>query len=283
MPLWLWRLAMMGITIVTGLEYMEVRCGAALIQSGFNDASGINSDGTSHSPFNTGNLSLNGQGTGESGWAGPWSMSVGSAIVNSATTYEGDGAAAFFQNTAAADRTLAVAPTAPFSIDFRLMVPSVITRDVIFRLYDSGIANITSAIAVQLQVETDNQFRVLDGIEDSAGTGVATEATGLYLTPGTWHDVGVIVDPITRTWDFYLDGVHYNAPDPLGFRGVPVNLNSIQFLNEIASPAGSYIDAVTINTDLAPPPIPEPSISVMLALGLLSFAGRCTLKLRDQT
>lgn len=215
-----------------------------LATSGFNDATGLNSDGlTNNQPFKTGNVAGNAQGTGEPGWAGPWFMSVGSAVITNTVSYEGDGAIAFFQNTAAADRKMSVAPDASFEIDIRVMVPSTITRDVIFRVYDSGISSIVSAIGVQWSIGSDYTFSVGDGIGDTSNN---LENTGLKLTPGQWAQVTMIIDPVSRTWTFAVDGQQYNAPDPLGFRGNPVKLDSIQFLNENASPYGSYLDDVVI-------------------------------------
>lgn len=210
--------------------------------SGFNDASGLNSNGVANQPFNTGNVTVNGQGVGEPGWAGPWDTGE-SAIVTNSVSYEGDGSLAFFQNTSAADRKLSVVPTAPFQIDVRVMVPSTITRDVIFRVYDSGITNIVNAIAVQWAIGSDYFFFVLDGVGDTSNV---TENTGLKLTPGEWALVTVIIDPTSKTWTFAVNGQVYNAPDPLGFRGNPVKLDSIQYLNEIAAPFGSYLDEVVI-------------------------------------
>lgn len=285
MPRLFLRQAVFGTSMLALLAGIGGRVEAALIQSGFNDASGINSDGTTNSPFNTGNVSLHGQGGAEAGWAGSWRMSTGSAVVNSATKFEGDGAAAFLQNTAAADRTLAAAPTNPFSISFRLLLTAAPNRDFIFRAYDSGIASIFSAIAVQWAINPDLQLAVLDGVEDSVQTGgTYAENTGMFLTINEWHELTTIIDPVSRTWNVALDGVLFAPPDPLGFRGVPVNINSIQFLNEIAAPNGSFVDAVTVNTDLTPPPppVPEPSVSVLAALGLLAFAARRRMSPRQQ-
>ncbi len=215
-----------------------------LATSGFNDASGLNANGSLNSPFNTGNVTVNGQGTGEPGWAGNWFLSTGAAVVTNSASYEGDGSLAFFQNTAAADRKLSVAPTTPFQIDIRVMVPSTITRDVIFRVYDSGISNIVNAIGVQWSIGADYTFSVGDGIGDTSNN---VENTGLKLTPGEWANVTVVIDPVSRTWTFAVNGQQYNAPDPLGFRGNPVKLDSIQYLNENASPYGSYLDDVVIS------------------------------------
>jgi len=228
-----------GVTneVFTHIDYLAT--------SGFNDASGLNSDGVANKPFNTANVSPNGQGVGEPGWAGGWFMSTGSAVVTNAASYEGDGSLAFFQNTAAADRKLSVAPNTPFEIDIRVMVPSTITRDVIFRVYDSGIPNIVNAIGIQWSIGSDYSFSVSDGIGDTTNN---VENTGIKLTPGQWAQVTVIIDPVSRTWTFAVNGQFYNAPDPLGYRGNPAKLDSIQFLNENATPYGSYLDDVVIRS-----------------------------------
>jgi hypothetical protein len=244
---------------------------ADVIRSGFNDAAGINADGGANgSPFNVGNVPLGGQGAGEPGWAGPWYATTGSSRVGP-VAFEGDGAAAFFQDTAGAGRQLARAPTNPFSVNIRMMVPGEVTRDVIFRVYDSSVSDIFQAIAVQWVVGPDYTFSVLTGTEDACPTGACPYAnTGLTLTPGVWADVGVLVDPVARTWRFGVDGVWYDGT--MGFRGTPDRLDAIEFLNEIAAPNGAYLDAVVIDTDpLAATAVPEPTALVAVVAGLFGL------------
>ena len=70
-----------GIALTILFILAPARAGADIIQSGFNDAAGTNSDGiVNNSPFNINNP-LGGQGAGEPGWAGPWQMTTGSAFV----------------------------------------------------------------------------------------------------------------------------------------------------------------------------------------------------------
>jgi hypothetical protein len=255
------------------MALMAGTANAQIIQSGFNDVSGINGDGVpNNSPFNTADAPLGGQGASEPGWAGPWHNNGGGIV--SQTAFEGDGAAAFFQNTAGTVRALGRAPANPFSIDVRLMIPQAVTRDVLFRIWDGGIVDIFRAIGVQWQVESDLGFYVLDGTENSCTTGQCNlESTGMRLTPGVWHLVRVEIDPASRTWDFSVDGVRYAAPDPLGFRGQPTRLDRIEYLNEIAAPGGSYLDAVVINI------VPEP-LGLLWLGGLIGSRRICRARLR---
>lgn len=238
-------LFMHGSRLISGLLVLAAVGCQPSFQSGFNDVSGINGDRKADQlPFNTGGVSIQNQGAGEPGWEAPWFLSTGTATVQSAVKFEGDGAAAFFNNTAAADRKLDTPLLEPFSVETRIMIPGTITRDVIFRVYDSALKqNIVNAIAVQWAVFPDRSFRVLDGIGNTSNN---TEDTGLKLTPGVWHKVTVVIDPVAKTWTFAVDDTVYDAPDPLGFRGAPVNLDSVQFLNEISAPDGSYLDAVVV-------------------------------------
>ena len=150
------------------------------------------------------------------------------------------------------------------------MVPQSVTRDVILRVFDSSLSDF-AAIGAQWQVGSDLMFYVVDGTENSCPTGLCgLENTGLSLTPGVWHLVQVDIDPTARTWNFFVDGVRYNAPDPLGFRGQPTSLDGIEYLNEIAAPSGSYLDAVTVNTSLNTA-VPEPSSCAILAVGVFAL------------
>jgi hypothetical protein len=250
---------------------------ASVASSGFNDVTGINGDGILNNlPFNISGASLQGQGIGEPGWAGPWQLSVaGSGIVNNAVTYEGDGAAAFFANTAVASRILSAPQTGGLDVSIALMAPGAITRDILFRVMDSSIPNIFQAIAVQWQVESDGHFYVLGGTGNSAPTGDAKLLdTGLFLQPGVWAEVDVIINFAAQTWTFAVDGAFYRSPTPLGFRGQPSRLDEIQYVNEISVPSGSYLDAVVIQTVAAPPSV------IPFGLGSLAAAVVARLKAR---
>src|SRR5690242_3531805 len=65
--------------------------------SGFNDASGLNSDAIPNSPFTIGQT-VDGRGAGEPGWSTLWTVQQGGAVgggehalVLSAAAHEGDG------------------------------------------------------------------------------------------------------------------------------------------------------------------------------------------------
>src|SRR4051794_9926886 len=70
---------------------------AMVAQSGFNDAAGINSNITQDSPYTLGQT-VDGRGSEEPGWAGPWSISRGggaggteAGTAQAAAAFEGDG------------------------------------------------------------------------------------------------------------------------------------------------------------------------------------------------
>src|SRR6478672_3015146 len=79
---------------------------AVVAISGFNDATGVNSDPTPNSPYDLNNSSLAGQGASEPGWLGPWTVGSFAAAVRGTTTFEGDGAV-FMAGTSQPTRTLA--------------------------------------------------------------------------------------------------------------------------------------------------------------------------------
>jgi hypothetical protein len=115
------------------------------------------------------------------------------------------------------------------------------------------------------QVESDGDFYVVDGTGNSASTGEAVlRNTGFVLEPGVWADVTLTINFPAQTWTFSVNSVPYQAPGWLGFRGQPTRLDEIQFVNEIAAPDGSYLDAVVLQT------VPAPASVVLLGLGLLA-------------
>jgi hypothetical protein len=234
---------------------------AQTVRAGFNDATGINSDGLSNnSPYNVANAALGGQGAGESGWAGPWATSLAVPVVGG-VSFEGDGAA-FFQGSSGAGRTLQQPMTGITSIQLRMMIPlsSVSGNGVGIYITQSNNTNTFLRIGPQWQAAANGHFNVIDGIENGAVTGeAAVEDTGFLWTAGTWHNVRIEINTVTRTWDFFVDEQHYNAPDPLGYRGNPAYLDDFGYFNEINGPNGSYLDAVVIQ------PVPEPGLIIGVA------------------
>jgi hypothetical protein len=108
-------------------------------------------------------------------------------------------------------------------------------------------------MAAQLSVQPDFEIVAVDGFCDFADDDcVNLEPTGMFLTQGQFHTISIEVDPAGKTWGLLLDGVRYNAPDPLDFRGAPTQLDTIGYLNEISSPNGSYLDSIVVGP-LTPP------------------------------
>src|SRR5262245_48079486 len=59
--------------LAESLEQRLLLAAADIVQSGFNDVTGINGDGLANQlPYSTANAALDGQGAGETGWAGLW-------------------------------------------------------------------------------------------------------------------------------------------------------------------------------------------------------------------
>ncbi len=228
-----------------------------IASAGFNDAAGLNSNPTPNSPYNVNNAPLNGQGGGEPGWIGPWQGGVGAPTLVSSPTFEGDGAA-FFQGTAEAVRNLLLPPSGFVSIQLAVRVPSVPppgSIGVTFRFRQSNIADPNVGIGPSGFLRADGHVMVQNGS--------SLQDTGMTWFPGTWYTVRMDADQATRTWSFFFNGVRYGAP--LAFRGTPVFLDQMDFLNENGGPSGSYLDALTVS-------VPEPS-----SLALLGAAGPARL------
>ncbi len=224
-----------------------------IASAGFNDAAGLNSNSTPNSPYNVNNAPLNGQGAGEPGWIGPW---TGNGTVISSPVAEGDGAVSF-QGTSEAVRNLLLPPSGFMSVQLALRIPAVPPAGSIGATFRARQSNLSAeaGAAAQWNLGADGHVRVINGgnLQD----------TGMTWFPGVWNTVRTDIDPATRTWVFFFNGVRYSPPAPLAFRGTPVFIDQIDFLNENGSPSGSQWDALTVS-------IPEPS---SLALAGLAAGG----------
>jgi hypothetical protein len=212
----------------------------AIASSGFNDASGLNSNPTANAPYNVNNVSINGQGAGESGWLAPWSFAATAPVVVNAGQFEGDGTL-FLQGTSAAQRVLQLPMAGITSIQIILKIPSAATSGDGLNLYIRQQAN--RQVGPNWQASGDGHFRVVDDNED--GTGNLLD-TGFLWTPGTYQAIRIDVNTVTRTWDFFVDGVKFNAPHPLGYRDAPTFLDEIDIGNFIGGPNGAFVDSVTV-------------------------------------
>jgi len=221
-----------------------------IASAGFNDAAGMHSNPTPDSPYKIG-VVVNGYGVGEPGWvAGGWGAG-GYAPVQDAVVYEGDGAL----YVEGAGRHLAESLAGEFRIDQYVRFPAggKTTARRYYATFDG------TPVAPRVSSEwlgEAGKFWVVDG--DGSGS-LNYEDTGFTWTADTWYKVSEILDFGSDTWEFFVDNVKYQSPDPLGFRGTPPAMNTVQWFG-----AGMYLDAVTI--------VPEPSTIVLLfttAVGLL--------------
>lgn len=237
--------------------------GPVIAETGFNDATGINSTPTPDSPYTLGDT-IRDRGEGESGWSNLWTLSAGGglggspsrAVANTVLPLEGDASLFIKENDPQQPtwihRSLAESQYWPFIIEQHVRLPAgggVTSRP--------GQGGTGSLIGPQWSA-SGGTFWAFDG--NGAGGGVF-EDTGIPWTNMEWHKVTLHVNPITQTFDFFVDNQKYEAPDPLGFRGT---IPSVFFIEYLTSQA-VWIDQLSIRE------IPEPSSFALAALGLLSL------------
>jgi len=106
-------------------------------------------------------------------------------------------------------------------------------------------------------------FDVYDGPYDGLGT---WENTGIAQTPGQWQTAVADINIVTQQWTFSVDGVMYNAPDPLGYQRAVAQVNALYYFT---TAAGS-VDSIVVRD------VPEPGALSVCALtgGLISLARR---------
>src|SRR5206468_5683086 len=137
--------------------------------------------------------------------------------------------------------------------------PAVTGNGINFYVRQASIAD-TTGVGPQWQLRGNGHITVIDGNEDGDPNGIHVFDTGLTWTPAVYHRVRMNIDVTARRWSLTYDGVTINRT--FGFRGNPVFLDRVDYLNEIAAPNGSFMDALT----LFPAPVPEPSSLALLGV-----------------
>ena len=226
-------------------------------ETGFNDATGINSNPTPNSPYEL-DADLFGQAVGEQPqWLGTWTVSdPGKFSAQSAITFEGDGTL-HANRTAQGWRQWAVPQSEVFTVEYRVRFTE--NSRTIFYLENNSHDFINQGPV--WHAFPGGEITVNDGVGDGCGTGDCdVEDTGFQWSADTWYKVKLIVDVPDQTYRFFLNDVEYAAPDPLGFRGTPGQINRIRFLAEVSG-NGTYIDELRIFG------VPEPSALILLGCG----------------
>lgn len=220
-----------------------------IASSGFNDQSGLNSNPTPNSPFTIGQT-VDNRGSGEPGWAGNWAVSQGGASgggeharILSEAAREGDGGLLLEPNptfiTTRVVRGLATRQSRRFIIEQDINfvgVKEVYSRPASFT------GNQPGSIGPQWRLfgpVGNRRFQVVDG----QGNGVDYwEDTGIAQRPGQWQHVTLDIDVPTQQFTFAVDGVRYNAPDPLGFTGTPASIDYTEYITN----SSGWIDGVIV-------------------------------------
>jgi hypothetical protein len=221
-------------------------------QTGFNDRRGINADAAPGSPYALGQT-VAGRGTGEFGWDGTWRVLDGGAeggdayaIVRAGAAFEGDGGLDITRaplGSTVVQRRLARGITRRFVLETRLNFGAVegfvaIPQEDNYPLAanrEGPMWGISGPVGAR-------RFAVFDGQSNQLGE---WEDTGIEQRPGEWQRVVIDANVATQRFTFSVDGVAYNAPDPLGFFNAPTQINSIAYL----STGSGFLDSVIVRMD----------------------------------
>jgi hypothetical protein len=258
--------AIIGFAFVVGLVASRASAQQIFAQTGFNDQSGINSDPAPGSPYTIGQT-IGGRGAGEPGWGEAWRVLNGGAeggdpdaIARATSAFEGDGGVALTRGNLGStviSRRLAQGITGRFVVETRVNFGSV-----------GDLIGIPLEINYPLRVDRNGpmwgitgpvgarHFQVFDGQSNQLGE---WEDTGIEQRPGEWQNVVIDANVVTQRFTFSVDGVTYNAPDPLGFNDAAAQINGLAYFT---TGSGS-IDAVIVRA------VPEPVCCV--AGGMLSL------------
>ena len=215
--------AMVGVLCLatTGLE------AGIVAQTGFNASSGIDP-----SDYASG-AELGGKGAGEPGWTSNWSVTTAGVYTTASDTRtEGDLAAkAVYTGSGSA---LAYREYTDQSgviyLDAMVKSTSSLTGDAAL-LYCGpnspgfGGSATNNGTATLVGLASNGTVRLNDGIGDGS---LHYEDTGFTWTAGRWVRLTQEIDVPNQTFRLWVNGVEYQAPDPLGFRRAATFVDDVQ-------------------------------------------------------
>ena len=216
-----------------------------LAVSGFNDATGANSDLFLGSPFVAG-VTVHNQGFGEAGWDGPWQRLGGfddRAHVVTDYVYEGDGAVTLW-----ADRSIGTSiERAWSSIAPKIRVDTYVLVRPAARmggqLVRTGGGEIPTRTAGEWLINENGSISLYDV---TLGSYVPTP---FWVVPNEWNKYSLIADTRTQTWEFAFNDVKFQRAKPFVFRNA---MSFIDRVNLIAIDTRvTYVDYVTV-TEIVP-------------------------------
>jgi Ca2+-binding RTX toxin-like protein len=209
------------------------------VEAGFNDTFGLNADALPNSPYQIGGI-LFGHGQGEAGWSSGWQQRHGdpsAEVVQSDIVFEGDGALWIKgPSTTGVHRSFTDGvSTGVVTVSQMMYIPA--GGGIAQYLTDASDTNADSTTAAQWGAGAGGNIQIVD-----AGI---WENTGIPVPVQEWFRVDVQLDMTAKTFEFYFNGVKYQSPDPLNFRGNPGVFNNIDYFVE--GTTGGYIDALQVD------------------------------------
>ena len=280
--------------LLVGVAIIPVAVGLAALPA---QAAVIAGTGFENPPGNyLDNTTVVGYGAGESGWTSNWVMHAaktsGAAITQDDVKQSDDmalkmslsgtgGVAVIREYT---DQAL---PLVGLSADMRVDGSiGNLANDGLY-LYAGpssdtwGGSGPDSGTAFMLRLGRSGNIYAFDGVgTGSGGTGKYGfyEDTGFDWTSGSWVHVEALLDLNADTYELWIDGSKYNAPDPLGFRRNTNYVDDVMFYfrNDGSTVPVGYVDNVLVTY------VPEPASMLLLASGVLGVLV-CPFRRRRKT
>jgi hypothetical protein len=202
--------------------------GGVIAATGFNEKTGLGTDGGAAPPYPVGTANAPG-GFGERGWSGAWPANRNGTFVAD-PVFEGDGALKL-TGLAQCGRGWARPQTGKFTVEARVRVPAG----------DGGACYVWESN----HTNTGPMWRVAGGTlkaMDGNGHGDGKWLDVAPFRPDEWHKVAAVIDVPAKTWALELDGKPVRAG--LNFRGRPAALREVNYLVE--GKAVMYVDALRV-------------------------------------
>jgi len=249
---------LLAMIAVLGLATLEdAQAQELIVETGFNDASGINANGTANSPYENG-TSPEGQGIGEPRWRSTWIDApnrTGTGVIQSTSIFEGDQALQLEGDRVPSDadavfyRQFPQRSSGTMNVQYRFNIDTWLDTSangstLIYMQEIGSLATVSTPIGPNIRINDDGSLDAIGAGE--GGAHLLDVYSSFDFVEDTWYQIELDIDLDAQTYRILVDG--NDVGSDFNFRQAVSQIGRIQIWQDAT--LGYYDDLSISGTPL---------------------------------